>query len=95
MLHELYKLETTVLEGYRSFNFTQGDIIVLSMISFVSFIWLALIVFSALTYFANVTLSSFYFDITKDSLYADSEHSRTRQNVIFVLQKVGFWLLIL
>jgi isoleucyl-tRNA synthetase len=43
---------------------------------------------TALSNFANVTLSSFYFDITKDCLYADSARSLERKSVVNVLQKV-------
>ena len=43
---------------------------------------------TSLTHFANITLSSLYFDITKDSLYADALQSRERRAVITVLQEV-------
>jgi isoleucyl-tRNA synthetase len=52
------------------------------------------IVSSALTNFTNVTLSSLYFDIIKDSLYADAEHSHSRKTVIFVLQQVSIFILL-
>ncbi|KAF9068914.1 isoleucyl-tRNA synthetase [Rhodocollybia butyracea] len=43
---------------------------------------------TALVNFANVTLSSLYFDITKDCLYADSVHSNERRAVVTVLDKL-------
>ena len=39
--------------------------------------------------FANITLSSLYFDITKDTLYADAVDSVERRRVVTVLQKVN------
>ncbi|TDL24631.1 isoleucyl-tRNA synthetase [Rickenella mellea] len=45
-------------------------------------------VVTALTKFANITLSSFYFDITKDTLYADSINSPQRRAVVTVLEQV-------
>ncbi|GAA5868985.1 hypothetical protein JCM8547_003242 [Rhodosporidiobolus lusitaniae] len=44
--------------------------------------------YQALSTFSNSTLSSFYFDVTKDSLYADSKSSLARRKIVFVLQKV-------
>ncbi|CEQ39985.1 SPOSA6832_01558, partial [Sporobolomyces salmonicolor] len=44
--------------------------------------------YQALSTFSNSTLSSFYFDITKDSLYADSKASLTRRKVVYTMQKV-------
>lgn len=44
---------------------------------------------SALGHFANITLSSFYFDITKDCLYANSTKSFERRAVVTVLEQVG------
>ncbi|KAJ4468812.1 tRNA synthetases class I-domain-containing protein [Lentinula aciculospora] len=43
---------------------------------------------AALVNFANITLSSLYFDITKDCLYANSFHSIERRAVITVLEKI-------
>jgi isoleucyl-tRNA synthetase len=43
---------------------------------------------NALTHFANVTLSSLYFDITKDCLYADSRSNPKRRAIEMVLQQV-------
>lgn len=47
-----------------------------------------LTVHQSLSAFSNTTLSSFYFDIIKDSLYADAPSSPTRLQVAFVLQRV-------
>ncbi|GAA5970004.1 hypothetical protein JCM11641_000230 [Rhodosporidiobolus odoratus] len=44
--------------------------------------------YQALSMFSNSTLSSFYFDVTKDTLYADSKSSLARRQVVHVLQKV-------
>jgi isoleucyl-tRNA synthetase len=46
------------------------------------------LVTSTLSNFANITLSSFYFDIIKDSLYADGVSDERRRATLFVLQKV-------
>ena len=43
---------------------------------------------NALTNFANVTLSSLYFDITKDCLYADNLYSFERRSVITVFEHI-------
>ncbi|KAF8532114.1 tRNA synthetases class I-domain-containing protein [Gautieria morchelliformis] len=45
-------------------------------------------VVTALDRFAKVTLSSFYLDITKDTLYADSAESPQRKSVIWVMNEV-------
>jgi len=45
-------------------------------------------VVSSLTHFANITLSSFYFDINKDCLYADALQSDARRAVVAVLWEV-------
>ncbi|EGN92511.1 hypothetical protein SERLA73DRAFT_172840 [Serpula lacrymans var. lacrymans S7.3] len=45
-------------------------------------------VINSLTNFANLTLSSLYFDITKDCLYADSVHSMKRRAVVTVLENI-------
>ena len=85
-MHELYNLEKCALEGYSTYNFPKG------MTSHI----LASnhpderprAVMNALTHFANVTLSSLYFDITKDSLYADSLSNPERQSIVMVLDQV-------
>ena len=45
-------------------------------------------VYQALATFSNTTLSSFYFDVIKDSLYADAKTSLERRRVVYTLQKV-------
>ncbi|KAG2355481.1 tRNA synthetases class I-domain-containing protein [Suillus spraguei] len=45
-------------------------------------------VMNSLTNFANITLSSLYFDITKDCLYADDIQSVERRAVVSTLAKV-------
>ncbi len=47
------------------------------------------VVMSTLGQFANITLSSLYFDIMKDCLYANSITSIERRSVITVLEQVG------
>ncbi|KAH9477821.1 Isoleucine--tRNA ligase, mitochondrial [Psilocybe cubensis] len=68
VMHELYTLEQTALEGYKSYNFPK--------------------VISALNNFANITLSSLYFDITKDCLYANTIESHERRAVCTVLEQI-------
>ena len=46
------------------------------------------IVINELSYFANITLSSFYFDINKDCLYADRADGIERRRVLTVLDQV-------
>lgn len=61
-----------------------------------SFVWSAIAsdqdlvstAYQALSAFSNTTLSSFYFEITKDTLYADSSSTLFRRKTLFVLQKV-------
>lgn len=43
----------------------------------------------ALTNFANITLSSLYFDITKDVLYANDDHSIERRVAVDTLKRVS------
>ncbi|THV04716.1 isoleucyl-tRNA synthetase [Dendrothele bispora CBS 962.96] len=45
-------------------------------------------VMNTLVNFANITLSSLYFDFTKDCLYADSVHSLQRRAIVTVLEKI-------
>ena len=40
-----------------------------------------------LSYFANITLSSFYFDVNKDCLYADRQDGIERRRVLTVLDQ--------
>lgn len=85
VMHELYQLEQTALEGYASYNFLKG----LVSPSFLRR-WLtpSLTVVNALSHFANITLSSLYFDITKDCLYADVAGGEQRRAVMTVLEHV-------
>jgi isoleucyl-tRNA synthetase len=48
----------------------------------------SLLAVNALSHFANITLSSLYFDITKDCLYADAPESKERRAVATVLEEV-------
>ncbi|KAF9226386.1 isoleucyl-tRNA synthetase [Gyrodon lividus] len=45
-------------------------------------------VMTALTNFSNITLSSLYFDITKDVLYANDVHSTERRVVVDTLKRI-------
>ncbi|KAF8630473.1 hypothetical protein AX15_002904 [Amanita polypyramis BW_CC] len=68
VMHELYKLEQTALEGYASYNFSKAMV--------------------ALTNFANITLSSLYFDVTKDCLYAEGIHNLHRRAIVTVFEHI-------
>jgi len=46
------------------------------------------LVITALNNFANTTMSSLYFDITKDCLYANGKDSLERRSVATVLEQV-------
>lgn len=83
-MHELYNLEQTALEGYASYNFPKGAF----FSSFRAIVVDNSQVINALNNFANITLSSLYFDITKDCLYADSLTSPERRAVVTVLEHV-------
>ncbi|KAJ7136038.1 tRNA synthetases class I-domain-containing protein [Mycena epipterygia] len=67
IMHELYVLEQTALEGYAQYNFAK--------------------VVASLSNFANITLSSLYFDISKDGLYANALDSLERRAVVTVLEQ--------
>ncbi|KAH7882347.1 tRNA synthetases class I-domain-containing protein [Phlebopus sp. FC_14] len=45
-------------------------------------------VMNALTNFANITLSSLYFDITKDVLYASDAYSKERRMIVDTLKRI-------
>jgi len=47
------------------------------------------IVMNSLSNFANITLSSLYFDITKDCLYANDVQSVERRAVVTTLTRVS------
>lgn len=49
-------------------------------------------VVTALSNFANITLSSLYFDTTKDSLYCDAKDSVRRRGIATVMEKVNLTL---
>ena len=84
VLHQLSVLEIEALKAYSAFNFPKG-----AWASLVSgFVLILFTVVSSLTHFANITLSSFYFDINKDCLYADAPQSDTRRAVVAVLWEV-------
>lgn len=84
-MHELYKLENIALEGYASYNFPKGTINSTSVKPVTTYY---LLVINALTHFTNTTLSSLYFDITKDCLYANAKQSPERRAVVMVLDQV-------
>lgn len=46
-------------------------------------------VVSALSHFVNTTLSSLYFDVSKDILYADAATSKRRDGILYVLYSVS------
>ncbi|PSR78627.1 hypothetical protein PHLCEN_2v7374 [Hermanssonia centrifuga] len=68
VMHKLYELESTSLEGYAKYDFAR--------------------VVSSLSNFANITLSSLYFHITKDCLYADAPNSIGRRAVVTVMDQI-------
>lgn len=90
-MHELYTLERTALEAYGSYNFPRGKHQHLIPVCF-AFNDPSFSVIHALNNFVNNTISSFYFDITKDCLYADSVNSRERRAVVTVLEQVICYL---
>ncbi len=48
-------------------------------------------VFRAFNTFFTVTLSNFYFDILKDSLYCDAKYSPFRKEALDILRYIAFW----
>lgn len=84
-MHQLYLVETTCHEAYSTFNFPKGmfDIWRGRALPYAS-----LVVVATLNRFATTTLSSLYFDITKDTLYADAPTATNRQGVVAVLHEV-------
>lgn len=84
VMNELYKLERTTLEGYETYNFPKG------MFSETPSDWRLICntVITALTNFANVTLSSLYFDIVKDVLYTHDVLDMERRTVVDTLERV-------
>jgi len=47
------------------------------------------LVMNSLSNFANITLSSLYFDITKDCLYANGMQSTERRAIVTTLARVS------
>ena len=88
-MHELSRLEETALRGYQTYNFPQGTRFTKICIIF-STEELRNIVVNSIINFSNITLSSLYFDITKDCLYADHKGSKERRAIITVLEQVHF-----
>ena len=85
VMHQLFELEQTALSSYAQFNFPKGSPILsqgleMDLKPFP--------VISTLANFTNTTLSSLYFDITKDNLYANSLSSLERRSTVTVLQHV-------
>lgn len=87
-MHELYTLQRTALEGYATYNFPKGVCASPIRVHTLSYT-LNSVVMSALGHFANITLSSLYFDITKDCLYANSTTSLERRAVVTILEQVS------
>lgn len=88
-MNELYNLEQVALDSYASYNFQKGwEVIPLNLEHHL--MKPLVLVINSLNNFANVTISSLYFDITKDCLYADHEHSLERRTVLTVLEQVCF-----
>jgi isoleucyl-tRNA synthetase len=85
VMHQLFELEQTALSSYAQYNFPKGSDVLFQDLA----VDLRLFpVISALTNFTNTTLSSLYFDITKDSLYANSLTNNERRSTVTVLQHV-------
>ncbi len=85
VMNELYDLEQTAIEGYTCYNLPKGTGPTFLASFFMKIIFL---VINALNNFANTTMSSLYFDITKDCLYADGKDSLERRSVATVLEQV-------
>lgn len=89
VLHRLHRLDKIARTGYESYNFPQGvywffEITSLKMLKNLC----SYVVINELSYFANITLSSFYFDMNKDCLYADRVDGIERRRVLTVLDQV-------
>ena len=87
VLNELYELDQVAREAYNSYAFNRGwcsQPIIKASLAHNS-----LAAHAALMAFSNSTLSSLYFDVTKDSLYADAKSTPRRQQILFTLQTVG------
>lgn len=86
VMHQLFELERTALSGYAQYNFPKGTSHVLFQDIAVDLKLFPVI--STLANFTNITLSSLYFDITKDNLYANSLSNPERRSTVTVLQHV-------
>ena len=85
VMHQLFELEQTALSSYAQYNFSKGGDVLFQDLA----VDLNLFpVISTLTNFTNITLSSLYFDITKDNLYANCLSSPERRSTVTVLQHV-------
>jgi isoleucyl-tRNA synthetase len=86
VMHQLYELEQTALSSYAQYNFPKGN--TAPPLQELAFDQGPPPVISTLSNFTNTTLSSLYFDITKDNLYANSLFSLERRSTVTVLQHV-------
>jgi isoleucyl-tRNA synthetase len=89
-MHELWTLENVAKEGYASYNFPKGPACVVPdpVLRAAETSFHCFPVVHALTNFASLILSSLYFDITKDCLYANTNRSQARRAVLTVLEQV-------
>ena len=81
----MHELDAIARSGYSAYNFPKGRLLSPFLMAFCSLF----AVVTALSNFANITLSSFYLDITKDRLYANAPDSVDRRAVITVMEQVG------
>lgn len=90
ILHELYELDQTAREAFSTYQFNKGArrLPLLLSADALTPITLPLAAYQALSAFSNSTLSSFYFDVTKDTLYASSLSSLARRHIIATLHTV-------
>jgi isoleucyl-tRNA synthetase len=82
----LWTLQKDARRAYEAFAFHEGELSNDFMGVTVEF---SLAVVASLSHFINVTLSSLYFDVNKDVLYADPVLSKSRIAVLYVLQSVS------
>jgi isoleucyl-tRNA synthetase len=88
-MHQIYQLQSSAQQAYRNLDFPKGSRMNNLMPDFLRD---RVLVVSAVVNFSNVTLSSLYFDVTKDSLYADPQVSPERRAVLTVFEKVAHCL---
>jgi isoleucyl-tRNA synthetase len=84
-MHQLFELEQTALSSYAQYSFPKGSGVLFQDLAADLNLFP---VISTLANFTNITLSSLYFDITKDNLYANSLSSPERRSTVTVLQHV-------